>query len=1327
MSDELKYIKGYKLLSSCSESPLNKEIQLNYSFEDKNKDKLVENSKIKRKRKMIYNHSIKKEEKIEKEKKNFGFRSKSKDFKIFFYLLMITNVFILISAKSNNSRLLNQLDEQRIPNITLKVKGKGIKKAFSDIDSFERDFYPKEVYINGELQPLVNYSYYFNLTENNVELIWDNIIIQTDYMFYECYDIIEIDFSNFNTSMVANMSYMFGNCYSLTSINLKNFDITSTIYINSMFENCTSLISLDLSCFDASNVLLMDRMFYNCSSLENLNLTHFKTSKVTDIQYLFTHCLLLRSLDLSEFDTSNCKSFVAMFWNCKSLISLDLSSFNTLSCNDMSQMFSNCISIISLNLSNFNTINVKNMRTMFLNCTLLKSLDLSNFVTSKVTNMYSMFSNCTSLSYLDISNFKTPILTNMHSMFCNCSSLTSLDLSSFNTSNIQHMRSMFAGCSSLTYLDLSNFDTSNALRMHNLFDGCINLEFINLKNFNENNLNIDYAFDIFKNVPNNIVVCINDNLNIILSELNKTKCYSISCSDNWKLVQKTFDNETGICLNKTDSNYDFTEDVYISYNSIKTDSENSIEYSEYSSDLFQDPDTIIYKIINSENIAHTKISTYYQDNSFNSIINQNKTPTKISTSFYSDYSSNLFLNSDEKEYKLINDGNKTQKIISPSAHSKIIYECLLDDTLNNICNFVDASNITEILDIIRNNLLSLYEPENKKSQIIKGDENIIFQLTNSKNELDLLQGNFLDNQNVSILDLGQCEKTIKDYYHLNEKDSLIYLKQENITAKASEKNIQYEIYHPKNFSKLNLSLCEGNTINLYVKMELSQETKEIYENLKSFGYDMLNINDPFYNDICTPYKYANNTDILLSDRINYIYDNKDSSCQSNCQFSSYLQNSLYLNCTCEVVTETNTEESNFSGKKIFESFYDVLKYSNFQILKCYKLIFNKTFFSNNLGSITVIIFFIIYLFCMIIYIIKGIAPLTNNMQNIVFKEEENKIKNNAIYIFNKKKKQNKDIHNKSNKFKSSPPPIKRSISKKILTDKKNNDGSQHIKEIKLKSNEQAKSTNKFKMKKLLSSSEQVINFSKKKDNMSLIKYLKESEEIKEEQEKEKLNSYELNELEYETALLKDKRDYFKIYFDILCREHLIIFTFLICDDYNILYIKYARFIFLVTTDMAMNVFFFSDDSMHKIFLNYGKYNFIQQIPQIIYTTLISQLIEVLLCYLSLTDKYIYRIKNLDKNFEKSAISKILRCIQLKLFYFFFFTFILFGFYWYLVSAFCSVYQNTQITFLKDALFSFLFGILYPFVLYLFPAALRILSFKFKYKCLYKLSDIIPFF
>ena len=163
--------------------------------------------------------------------------------------------------------------------------------------------------------------------------------------------------------------------------------------------------------------------------------------------------------------------------------------------------------------------------------------------------------------------------------------------------------------------------------------------------------------------------------------------------------------------------------------------------------------------------------------------------------------------------------------------------------------------------------------------------------------------------------------------------------------------------------------------------------------------------------------------------------------------------------------------------------------------------------------------------------------------------------------------------------------------------------------------------------------------------------------------------------------------------------------------------------------MALNVFFFSDETMHKMFLDYGKYNFIQQIPQIIYSSIVSQLIEIVLCFLSLTDKYYYQIKNLKINSRYMAI-QIIKGLKIKIGFFYIFTLLLFLFYWYIISCFCSVYENTQIAFIKDSLLSFAFGLLYPFVIYLFPTILRNLSIKYckgKLSCIYKLSDIIPFF
>ena len=445
-----------------------------------------------------------------------------------FKLLIVINLFSQTFEENNNFNSI----ECRFSNITLKINGNGIKMIFnSNISLFKTSYYPDIIYINGEKQLEVNHSYYFNQTENYVDLIWDRSIKLTQYMFYQCSDITEMDLSNFDTSLVKSMTRMFGDCSSLTSINLTNFDTSQVTKMNRMFQSCSSLTSLDLSYFDTSQVLWMNHMFYNCSSLTSLNITQLNTSKTSDMEYLFAYCTSLTSLDFSHFDISSSRQ--------------------------VHYMFSNCINLISLDLSNFKTSQINITYGMFLNCKSLKEVNLSNFDTSKVKFMYSMFENCTSLTSLDISNFYTPNLANMNSMFSGCSSLTSLDLSSFDTSLVTNFRSMFYGCSNLTSLDLSNFNTSKAIKMYNMFDGCINLEYINLLNFSEENLNKSFAYDIFKNVPENIVICMNDNSNIILAEINKTNCYSIGCSNKWILEQNKIINETGECIHTCYGKYEY--------------------------------------------------------------------------------------------------------------------------------------------------------------------------------------------------------------------------------------------------------------------------------------------------------------------------------------------------------------------------------------------------------------------------------------------------------------------------------------------------------------------------------------------------------------------------------------------------------------------------------------------------------------------------------------------------------------------------------------------------------------------------------------------------
>ena len=114
---------------------------------------------------------------------------------------------------------------------------------------------------------------------------------------------------------------------------------------------------------------------------------------------------------------------------------------------------------------------------------------------------------------------------------------------------------------------------------------------------------------------------------------------------------------------------------------------------------------------------------------------------------------------------------------------------------------------------------------------------------------------------------------------------------------------------------------------------------------------MFNINAPFYQDICTTYNSFRDTDIILSDRINYIYNNDDTKWQPNCKLSKYSEESEYLNCSCTINEEVNNMNKKFNAKKIYESFYDVLKYSNYKVIKCYNLVFNKNkIFNKNIGS-----------------------------------------------------------------------------------------------------------------------------------------------------------------------------------------------------------------------------------------------------------------------------------------------------------------------------------------------------------------------------------------
>ena len=78
--------------------------------------------------------------------------------------------------------------------------------------------------------------------------------------------------------------------------------------------------------------------------------------------------------------------------------------------------------------------------------------------------------------------------------------------------------------------------------------------------------------------------------------------------------------------------------------------------------------------------------------------------------------------------------------------------------------------------------------------------------------------------------------------------------------------------------------------------------------------------------------------------------------------------------------------------------------------------------------------------------------------------------------------------------------------------------------------------------------------------------------------------------------------------------------------------------------LFVNALFFNDDTIHRIYEDEGDFNLIYQIPQIIYSSLISVLINTLIKFLSLTEKGILKLKSLNEikilNAEYNKLIKI---------------------------------------------------------------------------------------
>ena len=226
-----------------------------------------------------------------------------------------------------------------------------------------------------------------------------------------------------------------------------------------------------------------------------------------------------------------------------------------------------------------------------------------------------------------------------------------------------------------------------------------------------------------------------------------------------------------------------------------------------------------------------------------------------------------------------------------------------------------------------------------------------------------------------------------------------------------------------------------------------------------------------------------------------------------------------------------------------------------------------------------------------------------------------------------------------------------------------------------------------------------------------------------------LNDEEMNNLSYNLALKYDKRKYWEYYLSLMKTNHIVLFTFYnIKMDYNSKIIKINLFFVGFIVELFVNALFFSDDTMHKIYEDEGDFNFLYQLPQIIFSTLISKVFNLLFNNFALSEANILDFKNNKsiKHLSKRA-KKLFFWLKVKFIIYFIISSIFLLFFWYYLAMFCAIYRNTQSHLIKDTLLSFVLSLLYPFVIYLLPGIFRIPSLSdkdSKKKYIYNFSIIL---
>ena len=619
----------------------------------------------------------------------------------------------------------------------------------------------------------------------------------------------------------------------------------------------------------------------------------------------------------------------------------------------------------------------------------------------------------------------------------------------------------------------------------------------------------------------------------------------------------------------------------------------------------------------------------------------------------------------------------------------------------------------EISDEIQSkiNELKLDFKQNAMNNIIFESDNYKIQFYNTSVISQQKAKNYL---NISNIDLKNCEKTLKEKYNIPSEEVLIIIKVDLLRQDTKSIQVEYEIYS-ESLNKLDLNYCINDNIIITIPYNLENELLNKVKLGQNEGYDILNGNDSFYNDICTPFSSEYSTDITLEDRKIYYYS-PELFCEKNCFYSSYNIYNLKVDCECSVKLSMVFDNitRTFEVNKLNSDFYEKNSNTNIKVFKCLKKGFQN--FVSNVGAWIFLILIICHIICLLIIFIFGPKYLNMNdsfkngiiMDIKMVENLENIKKNKEPFLFDEGNINNEDINSK----------------KEINIDNINNEEKKEegkTSDLTVYSRNIINNENKNKHSIINSN---IANSTKKLETFDKI-------ENPPSQMDKLFTEIQINEMSYKFSLIYEKRKYFQCYISLLKYYHLFVFTFTIKEKYNLFLVKILIFEFFISLIFFINLLLYTDDNISYYYKEKGEYNFGHEFPMILASSFICIVLNMGIKLLMYNQKQIQKIKELyfleqNQNLLQNKLEKFFAVYYLKIKIFSIVSSILLLIFFLYIVCFGSIFNESQVFFCVRLFLSFILSIIFPFIISFISSLLRIVGLKYQKKCIYDSSIFIQY-